>query len=54
MKKILDVYCKNYDEARPPICMDEAAKQIAGDMEPALPMSPDQPRRRDQIPLPPL
>lgn len=47
MEKILDVYCESYDEERPLICMDEAAKQIVGDVEPALPMSPGQPRRED-------
>ena len=47
MEKILDVYCESYDEEHPLICMDEAAKQITGDVEPALPMSPGQPRRED-------
>jgi hypothetical protein len=47
MEKILDVYCENYDEAHPLICMDEAAKQITSDVEPALPMSPGRPRRED-------
>lgn len=47
MEKILDVYRENYDEERPLICMDEAAKQITSDIEPALPMSPGRPRRED-------
>jgi len=29
------------------ICLDEAAKQITSDVEPALPMAPGQPRRED-------
>jgi hypothetical protein len=47
MEKILDVYCETYDEANPLICMDEAAKQVTADVEPALPMTPGQPRRED-------
>jgi hypothetical protein len=47
MEKILDVYRENHDETHPLICMDEAAKQITADVEPALPMSPGQPRRED-------
>jgi hypothetical protein len=47
MEKILDVYSAKYDTAHPLICMDEAAKQILSDREPALPLSPGQPRRED-------
>lgn len=47
MEKIVDVYCESYDETHPLICMDEAAKQITGDVVPALPLSPGQPRRED-------
>jgi hypothetical protein len=47
MEKILDVYSEPYDELHPLICMDEASKQITSDVEPALPMSPGQPRRED-------
>jgi len=47
MEKILDVYCEVYDETHPLICMDEAAKQITSDVEPALPMSPGRVRRED-------
>lgn len=47
MEKILDIYCEDFDEAHPLICMDEAAKQITSDVEPALPMSPGRPRRED-------
>lgn len=47
MEKILDVYSEQYDELHPLICMDEASKQITSDIEPALPMSPGQPRRED-------
>lgn len=47
MEKILDVYRETYDEEHPLICMDEAAKQVTADVEPALPLSPGQPRRED-------
>jgi hypothetical protein len=47
MEKILDVYSAKYDATHPLICMDEAAKQIVADVEPALPLSPGQPRRED-------
>ena len=47
MEQLLDVYQETYDETRPLICMDEAAKQITSDVHPALPMSPGRPRRED-------
>ena len=47
MEKILDVYCETYDDEHPLICMDEAAKQITSDVEPALPPAPGRPRRSD-------
>jgi hypothetical protein len=47
MEKILDIYSEPYDETHPLICMDEAAKQVTSDIEPALPMTPGQPRRED-------
>lgn len=47
MERILDVYCEEFDERHPLICMDEASKQIVSDVDPALPMSPGRPRRED-------
>jgi hypothetical protein len=47
MERILDVYCEEFDEKHPLICMDEAAEQIVSDVDSALPMSPGQPRRED-------
>jgi hypothetical protein len=47
MERLLDVYAEPFDAARPLICMDEASKQVVADVEPALPMSPGQPRRPD-------
>ena len=47
MEHVLDTYTEAYDEQSVLICMDEASKQIVSDVEPALPMSPGQPRRED-------
>lgn len=47
MEEVLDVYQAEYDEKRPLICMDEAAKEVHSDAVPPLPMAPGQPRRED-------
>ena len=47
MERLLDVYAEPYDDRHVLICMDEAAKQILADVEPALPMTPGQTRRED-------
>jgi len=47
MERLLDAYAEPYDDRHVLICMDEAAKQILADVEPALPMTPGQPRRED-------
>lgn len=47
MERILDVYHETFSSTDPLICMDEASKQVLGDVEPALPMSPGYPRRED-------
>lgn len=47
MEQVLDVYSEPSDERRPLIGMDEAAKQVVADVEPALPLAPGQPRRED-------
>jgi hypothetical protein len=47
MERLLDVYCEEFSNRHPLICMDEAAKQVVSDVNPALPMSPGQPRRED-------
>jgi hypothetical protein len=46
-EKLLDLYREQYDAQHPLICMDEASQQITADVEPALPMTPGQPRRED-------
>ena len=47
MEEVLDVYHETYSADAPLICMDEAAKQVLADVDPALPMSPGRPRRED-------
>jgi hypothetical protein len=47
MEKILDVYCRTYDAQHPLICMDEAAKQVTGDVFDPLPESPGHRQRED-------
>lgn len=47
MEQLLDVYHESFSKTHPLICMDEASKQVLSDVEPALPMSPGQPRRED-------
>ena len=47
MEKVLDTYSEEFNEDYPLVCMDEASKQIVSDVDPALPMSPGQPRRED-------
>jgi hypothetical protein len=47
LERVLDIYAAEYDAAHPLICMDEAAKQLTADVEPALPLTPGQPRRED-------
>jgi hypothetical protein len=47
MEEVLDVYQAQYDATHPLICMDEAAKEIQSDVDPALPMTVGRPRRED-------
>jgi hypothetical protein len=47
MEEILDVYCEAYDARHPLIAMDEAAKQVTGDLFEPLPLEPGAPRRED-------
>ena len=47
MEEVLDTYHAAYDATHPLICMDEAAKTIHADVEPALPLAPGRPRRED-------
>ena len=47
MEDVLDVYHRPYDENRPVICLDEASKQLVGEVIEPIPASPGQPERFD-------
>jgi len=47
MEDILDVYCRAYDARYPVVCLDEASKQLLGDVREPLPMEPGKPERVD-------
>lgn len=47
MEDVLDVYGRPFDPRFPVICMDEASKQLIGEVRKPLPMIPGQPLRID-------
>lgn len=47
MEDVLEVYHRPFDPARPLVCLDEAAKQLLGEVRAPLPMQPGQPERVD-------
>ena len=47
MEDVLDVYARPYDSRFPVICMDEASKQLVGEVREPLPMRPGDPLRID-------
>ena len=47
MEDVLDVYTRPYDPRRPQVCLDEASKQLLGDVRPPLPATPGRPARVD-------
>ena len=47
MEDVLEVYHRPYDENRPVICLDEASKQLVGEVIEPIPASPGQPERYD-------
>ena len=47
MEDVLDVYERPYDPRFPVICMDEASKQLVGEVRKPLPPNPGQPLRID-------
>ena len=47
MEDVLEVYHRPYDEKRPLICLDEASKQLIGEVVQPLPPEPGQPERFD-------
>ena len=47
MEDTLEVYQRPFDPARPLICLDEAAKQLLGEVRAPLPMQPGCPAKQD-------
>jgi hypothetical protein len=47
MEDVLEVYHRPYDEARPLVCLDEASKQLVGEVVEPIPAEPGQPERFD-------
>ena len=47
MEDVLEVYHRPYDETRPVICLDEASKQLVGEVVEPIPAAPGQPERYD-------
>jgi len=47
MEDVLDVYHRPYDEMRPLVCLDEASKQLIGEVIEPIPAEPGQPERFD-------
>jgi hypothetical protein len=47
MEDVLEVYHRPYDEARPLVCLDEASKQLVGEVVEPIPAEPGQPERYD-------
>jgi hypothetical protein len=47
MEDVLDVYHRPYDPRFPVVCVDEASKQLVGEVRSPLPMEPGKPERFD-------
>jgi hypothetical protein len=47
MEDVLEVYHRPYDPQRPLVCLDEASKQLIGEVIQPLPATPGQPERFD-------
>jgi hypothetical protein len=47
MEDVLEVYHRPYDPKRPQVCIDEATKQLVGEVTQPLPAEPGQPQRCD-------
>ncbi len=47
MEDVLEVYALPYDEARPVVCVDEAGKQLIGEVREPLPLRPGSAAKRD-------
>jgi hypothetical protein len=47
MEDVLEVYHRPYDEKRPLVCLDEASRQLIGEIVEPIPAQPGQPQRID-------
>jgi hypothetical protein len=47
MEDVVGVYHRPYDERRPVVCLDEASKQLVGEVREPVPAEPGQPERFD-------
>jgi hypothetical protein len=47
MEDVLDVYHRPYDPQCPLVCMDEASKQLIGEVRPPLPLQPGRTAKHD-------
>lgn len=47
MEDVLDVYTRPYDPTRPQVCLDEASRQLLGEVTPPRPVAPGVPARED-------
>ena len=47
MEDVLDVYTRPYDPKNPTVCVDEASKQLVGEVREPLPVVPGHPARFD-------
>ena len=47
MEDVLEVYHRPYDPLRPQVCLDEASKQLVGEVVAPIPAEPGQPERID-------
>ena len=47
MEDVLEVYHRPYDEKRPLVCLDEASRQLIGEVKQPIPAQPGQPERFD-------
>ena len=47
MEDVLDVYHRPEDERRPLVCIDEASRQLIGEVAQPVPARPGQPERVD-------
>jgi hypothetical protein len=47
MEDVLEVYHRDYDPARPVVCLDETSKQLVGETRPPVAAAPGRPERVD-------